>query len=204
MIRLFSDKKARQVLEEESDWIATVAERYNVPRAAIQAILFQEMTSSDALDPFADFVAWLGVFPKKDSSTGYAQIFGYVGLNAINFAVDRGLTTYEALGIDVDHRLDPSNRKDVRVVWKRLHHDPHANIEIATLNLLAAANETVGRTDFDTFTPEELKMVFTRYNADVKHITAYGEKTYGYYEKFLAGDGELPTAKTSRYNSLMK
>ena len=203
MIRLFSDKKARAVLERESDWIATVSQRYNVPKAAIKAMLLQEMTMSDALDPFADFVAWLGFLPKKDSSTGYAQIFGYVGLNAVNYAVDHGLATYESLGIDVDHRLDPDNRKDVRLIWKKLHHDPHANIEIATLNLLAAADEMVGNTDFDSFTPDELKLVFTRYNANVKHITAYGEKAYRYYEMFQSGQ-ELPPAETSRYNSLMK
>ena len=203
MIRLFSDKKARAVLERESDWIATVSQRYNVPTAAIKAMLLQEMTMSDALDPFADFVAWLGFLPKRDSSTGYAQIFGYVGLNAVNYAVDRGLATYESLGIDVDHRLDPDNRKDVRLVWKKLHHDPHANIEIATLNLLAAADEMVGNTDFDSFTPDELKLVFTRYNANVKHITAYDEKAYRYYEMFQSGQ-ELPSTQTSRYNSLMK
>lgn len=203
MIRLFSDKKARELIEREGDWIATVSERYGVPCAVIQAMLFQEMTMSDALDPFADFVAWLGVFPKKDSSTGFAQIFGYVGLNAVNFAIDRGLATYESLDFDVDHRLDPDNRKDVRMMWKKLHHDPKANIEIATLNLLAAADEVVGRIDFDSFTPDELKLVFSRYNANVRHITAYGEKAYRHYEAFQSGL-EPPTAKTSRYNSLMK
>lgn len=203
MIKLFSDKRARRVLEREGDWIATVSNRYNVPRAVIEAMLYQEMTMSNALDPLADLVARLGFLPKKDSSTGYAQIFGYVGVNAINFAVDRGLATYESLGIDADHRLDPDNRKDVRLVWKKLHHDPHANIEIATLNLLAAADEMTGSTDFASFTPDELKLVFTRYNANVKHVTAYGEKAYRYYQMFQS-ESELSPAKASRYNPIMK
>ena len=70
-------------------------------------------------------------------------------------------------------------------MWRLLHHDAHANIEIATLNLLAAADEMVGRLDFETFSPEELKLVFTRYNADVKDITPYGERAYEYYLAFL-------------------
>ena len=202
MMRLFSDKKALEVIEREGDWIATVSKRYGVPEATIKAMLFQEMTMSDALDPVADFVAWLGFLPKKDSSTGYAQIFGYVGVNAINFAVDLGLATYESLGIDADHRLDPKNHKDVRTVWKKLHHEPHANIEIATLNLLAAADEVVGRIDFDSFSPEEMQLVFSRYNANVRHVTAYGEKAYKFYEAFRDGDG--PTVNANRYRSLMK
>ena len=151
----------------------------------MKAIFFQEMTLMDALDPVADFVAFVGVFPKKDSSTGIAQIFGYVGLNAANFAVDRGLATYESLGISSKRRLDPGNRADVRLVWRLLHHDMHANIELATLNLLVAADEMVGRIDFDSFSPEELKLVLTRYNADVDYITPYGEQAYEYHLRFL-------------------
>ena len=74
----------------------------------------------DHMDVAADLAVRLGIFPKKDSSTGYAQIFGYVGMNAANFAVDQGLSTYESLGIETDHRLDPANEDDVRLVWKLL------------------------------------------------------------------------------------
>ena len=185
--KLISPKRAHRILEKHADWIETVSARYGVPSAAMKAVFFQEMTLMDVMDPIADFVAFTGVFPKKDSSTGIAQIFGYVGLNAANFAVDRGLATYESLGISAKRRLDPSNRADVRYMWRLLHHDAHANIEIATLNLLAAADEMVGRLDFETFSPEELKLVFTRYNADVKYITPYGERAYEYYLAFLKG-----------------
>ena len=32
-----------------------------------------------------------------NSSSGYAQIFAFVAINAVNFAVERGLTTYATL-----------------------------------------------------------------------------------------------------------
>lgn len=184
MIRIISNKKALKILDKHDAWITTVAQRYHIPAAAIKAMLYQEMTMIDAFDPVADFAAWLGIAGKKDSSTGYAQIFGYVGLNAINFAVDRRLATYQSLGIFCNHRLDPCNQKDVRLVWKKLHKDAQANIEIATLNLLSAAEEMTGRLDFDSFTPEEWKLVFTRYNANTHTITRYGEQAYQLFVRF--------------------
>ena len=182
MVRLISPARARRILDRYAGWIDAVSARYGVPSRLIRAILFQEMTTIDLMDPLADLAVLVGVSGKKDSSTGYAQIFGYVGLNAVNFAVDRGLATYESLGVRSDHRLNPDDPADVRAVWKLLRRDPRANIEIATLNLLMAAQDMIGRLDFDSFTDDELKLVMTRYNADVKHITPYGEQVFAYYE----------------------
>ena len=193
MLRLFSDAKARDAIEIQNAWIATVSERYGVPVAVIKAILFSEMTQIDALDPLADLAVRTGLAGKKDSSTGYAQIFGYVGLNAVNYAVDCGLTTYESLGVETDHRLDPSDDADVRLMWNLLHGNKKANIEVATLNLLVAADEMVGRRDITDFTPDELKLVFTRYNANVRNVTPYGERTYRYYEAYR--DGVAPVSE---------
>ena len=184
MAQLISQQKAAKILEKYDGHIRSVAERYGVPEAVIKAILFQEMTMVDAMDPLADIAVLLGPRFKRDSSTGYAQIFGYVGVNAINFAVDRGLATYESLGIASDHRLDPSNQHDVRKVWLKLYRDRKANIEIATLNILAAADEMTGRIDFTSFSDDELKLVLTRYNADVKHVTPYGEQAFELYKAF--------------------
>ena len=184
MLKLMSAKKAERVIGRYESWISAVSGRYLVPAAAIKAILFQEMTMIDAFDLVADLA--VRVFPRwrKDSSTGYAQVFGYVGLNAVNFAVERGLATYGSLGFDANRVLDPADAGDVRAVWLKLHSSPMANIEIATLNLLVAADEMVGRLDFDTFTDEELKLVFTRYNANTKRITPYGEQVFGHYVRY--------------------
>ena len=182
-----SSKKVERIIARFDEWIDTVSSRYGVPAAAIKAILYQEMTMMDASDLAADFV--VRFFPrfKDDSSTGYAQIFGRVGLEAVNFAVDRGLASYESLRLDVGHRLDPDNPADVRMIWLELHRDQKANIEAATLNLLMAANEMAGRTDFASFDDAELKLVFTRYNADVKRVTPYGERAFEHFKRYSAG-----------------
>lgn len=142
----------------------------------------------DVFDPVADIIVASNLFSKKDSSTGIGQIFGYVGLNAANFALDNGLATYESLGIRSDHRLDPQNAKDVRLVWKKLRRNRRANIELATLNLASIAYEVTGRagpdTAWDAFTEDELKLILTRYNADVHYTTRYGEQAYNLYRAF--------------------
>jgi len=58
--------------------------------------------------------------------------------------------------------------------------------ENATLNLLVAADEVVGHTDFGSFSDDEIKLVLTRYNANVRHITAYGEEAFEHYKRFIA------------------
>lgn len=181
-----------RVIAKHAEWIASVSERYQIPDALIKAILYQEITQMDLGDPLADLATRIGLFGRTDSSTGYAQIFGYVGLAAINFAVDHNLATYESLGVACDHRLDASNKDDVRLIWRKLHSDPQANIEIAALNLLAAADEVIGHFDLSNMSDDELKLVMTRYNANVRFVTDYGEQVFRHYEAFR--DGRTPLA----------
>lgn len=187
MLKLISPRRAEKILKAQGAWIDTVAARCGVPAAMIRAILYQEMVEIDLMDVLADLAVWSNLTAKKDSSTGYAQIFGRVGLNAVNFAVDRGLTDYAALGIGSDHWLDSTNRADVRLMWKLLHSNKRANIEIAALNLLCAAEEMTGRTDFAGFSEQELKLVLTRYNANVRSVTPYGERAYAHYLRYGGG-----------------
>ena len=196
MIKLISKKHADKILEQYDGWIREVSEKYSIPAAIIQAVLFKEMTEIDILDPAADLAAELGVMGKHDSSIGYAQIFGAVGIKAANFAVAHGMASYRSLGIISDHVLDPEKVKDVRQMWHLLHSNMRANIEMASLNLVAAAEEMTGHTDFAGMTDEEIKLTLTRYNADVKHITKYGEEVFELYKTYKSknsktGDGSL-------------
>ena len=182
---LYSREYIDRVIVQNRDWIHSVAARYRMPSAAILAVLRLEMERIDAFDLAADFVVSSQIFSKKDSSTGPMQIFGRTGVHAINFAVAGGLTSYSALGFHVNHRLDEHNIADVHLVWKRMHQDVHANIEIAALNLLCCAHEMTGRLDFDSFSASDLKLIFTRYNQDTRSITSYGETAYRYYLFYL-------------------
>ena len=187
MMKLISPDKAEGIIEKSDAWIGEVSDRYQVPAALIKAILYQEMTAMDLLDPVADIAVQIAPRYSRDSSTGYAQIFGHVGLAAINFAVDRGLATYDSLGIASDHRLSRDSRRDVHKVWLKLHSDPKFNIEVAALNLAMAAEEMTGHADFSCHSDDELKLVLTRYNADTKRITPYGEQAFQHYLRYGGG-----------------
>ncbi len=198
MIKLYSEKKTERILAAYADWIETVCERYAVPSAMVKAVLRKEIAEIDLLDPVADLLVrlyWLrrrlfgrgvaakrrGILGKRDSSTGYAQIFAYVAVNAANYALDRGLDDAAGLGLPEDRRPDGANENDLRAMWLRLKRDRKFNIQMGALNLISAAEEMNGHTDFARCTPEELQRAFTRYNAGTDRVTAYGKEVYGYY-----------------------
>ena len=178
MFNLYTPRRAEKIIRKYDAQIRTIGRKYNIPPSAIKAILYQELIRIDLMDVLTDLAVWTGLFGKKDSSTGYAQIFGWVALNAANFALDHDLADYASLGLDVSHRLSPEDSRDVRMVWKKIFRDPFANIEFCVLNLLCAAEEMTGHTDFAAFSEEELKLVLTRYNADIRQVTKYGEAAY--------------------------
>ena len=212
MLKLYPPKTASSILRRYDDWITQVSRRFGVPKACLQAILYQELTKIDLLDPLADLVVrlyWLrwrlrrrlyrvgltasptlpprkGLAGKKDSSTGYGQIFSYVAIRALCFALDRGLLSMPIPELALDHRPAPENDGDRRRVWLLLHRDPKVNILCTALNLLAAAEEMTGRTDLAALSAGELKLVFTRYNANLRQITAYGEAVYRHYLRYQA------------------
>ena len=207
MFRLYSSRSAERILQKYAEDIRRISARYGLPGPFIRAFLYQEITHIDLADLLVDLTVrlnWL-LYPlrersrgdstgtmnrgrtligKLDSSTGYAQIFAFVGIDAVNFAAERGLTTYEALGIPGDHVLDPDRPADRRWMWRRLNRDRTFNLEVASLNLISAAEEVTGRIDFAGYSEEEIKRVFTRYNGTAKQISPYGEETYRHYLRY--------------------
>ena len=198
MLKLYSKKKVKRLLAGYADRIEQVSARSGVPAACIRAVLSQEMGDIDLMDPVADLSVrfyWLrwrlrggrtprllrGALGKKDSSTGYGQIFAYVAIRALNFAASRGLPAYDWLGLSEERPLRPDRDEDLQWMWYRLHRDQEANILLSALNLLSAAEEMTGRRDFKSFSPEQLQLTFTRYNANVRQVTAYGKKVFALY-----------------------
>lgn len=70
------------------------------------------------------------------------------------------IAQYGTLGICTDHRLSGENNEDLCAMWHRLLKDRAFNIELATLNLIAAAAEMNEHTDFARYTEEEIKRTF--------------------------------------------
>ena len=205
MLRLYGSRASERIIRRCGSTIRRLEERYPLPAPVLQAILYQELTQIDVFDILADCLVqlnWLrlsllgrldaplparrGLLTKLDSSTGYAQIFAFVAIDAANFALDRSLATPEALGFPPGQRPDKARGRDLLRMWQRLQRDRDCNLEFAALNLLSAAEERTGRIDFSSYTPEELKLIFTRYNGKNRAISPYGEAVYRHYLRYRA------------------
>ena len=199
MIHLYSEAQALQMLERCDSDIVRICAECGLPPACLKAVLMMELTRMDILDLLADTVVavnWLGApllrcapdsgnpLQKFDSSTGYGQIFSRVAIEAIRFAREHGISC--AALLDLKPELSPDNQDDLRLVWHRLNRDQLFNLSCSALNLLHCAWQMTGRLDFGSYSPQELKLVFTRYNADVKQVTRYGEAAWAWYLRFSA------------------
>ena len=209
MIRLYSKGRVGKILRQSEEQIRFLESRYALPGAALRAVLYKELLAADILDPLADAAVslyWLrfsrrkkhkkplpaaggGLWRKRDSSTGYAQVFGQTAIQSILFALEKGLDTPSSLGLP----RPPDPEGDLPLVWKRLRRDRAFNLRMAALTLLSAAWELTGTMDFSRFSPEEMQLVFTRYNASAHRVTPYGREVYQYYLRF-AGDKTGPEA----------
>lgn len=191
MIKRYSSAAVRKIIRRYLPDIKAAESAYGVPAPCIQAVLFQELTAMDWLDPLADLAVacywrfqpiWdhLGIPAKRDSSTGYGQIFAATAIQAINYAYEKGMRELPIVA--------PLNMQaSMRNVWRKLHGDMQFNIHCIALCLLHAADEMAGSTDFSAFSPEELQLIFTRYNANTHRITPYGKETYKHYQTFQGG-----------------
>lgn len=197
MLNLYSEENALRVLEKNAAQIESICRECALPQAYLKSVLMMELTRMDVLDPVADAVVavnWLGSpllrpasetrspLQKLDSSTGPGQIYSRVAIQAIRFTRSRGIST--AAVRDLRPELSADDPDDLRLVWKRLRHDTVFNLSCAALNLIHCAWQMTGRIDFEGYTPQETKLIFTRYNADVKHVTVYGEAAYAWYLRF--------------------
>ena len=188
MLRLYTLKRTAEIVAAMDPLIVRVSGEYGVPAACMRAVLFRGIREIDLMDAAADTAVRLGLFGRTDSSTGYAQIFSRTAIRALRFAEERGIETAESLGFSSLPSTDAA--EDVRRMWLRLNRDRTFNLRMGTLNLLAAADEAAGETDFSRMTAEDLKRVFSRYNSSSCAVSSYGEEVYGLYLRF--GGEPLP------------
>lgn len=195
MIRRYSNRRVRRILDDNSALIESICASCRLPPACLRAILLMELPEISLSDTLADLLVSLnwqrysrfGNFVldrhtrnplhKFDSSTGYGQIFAQVAIEAILFAESEGIPVL--LGIPGE--LFPFNPDDLKRVWSRLHRDRVFNLSCAALNLIHAAFQMTGRIDFEGCSEEEKKLIFSRYNGNVRKITPYGERAYQRY-----------------------
>lgn len=195
MLKLYSLEKAKKMIREHDVLIRNICASYNLPAACLKAILLMEIPQIDLADVAADAAVrlnWLryslgaryaperhtrNPLKKYDSSTGFGQIFSQVAIDAILFAEGQGIPVYTG----TPKELYPFRPDDLKQVWTRLNRDEVFNLSCSALNLLHAAFQMTGSTDLKTAGEEELKLTFSRYNGNVRKVSAYGEKAYSYY-----------------------
>ena len=194
MIRLYSDRRARGIIARCLPQIIAAERDFGVPRACMQAILYRELTAMDWLDPLADLCValywrlqplWdrLRLPAKRDSSTGYGQVFAASAIRAINYAAEKGIADSRKLCVPIP--LDEKDPQQIKLIWRRLRRDREFNIRASCLCLLLAAEEVNGSTNFPAFTPQEMQLAFTRYNARTQTVTQYGRDAYRYYTAYF-------------------
>ena len=110
---------------------------------------------------------------KTDSSTGLGQIFAQVAIKAYNEAID-----YQYIS---GNKIDGDDWKACKNVWYSLKNNNEYNIQMTALNILSCVNEFNYGHNYSSYTPEQCKQVFTRYNANQHTINDYGEECYQYY-----------------------
>ena len=185
-------RKAERIIADNRTLIEDLCAFYHVPSAYLKSILLMEIPEINFFDVLADAVVsfnWLryslgssitldrhtrNPLKKFDSSTGYAQIFSQVAIEAILFAKSEGIP----LNLGLSGELFPFRPEDLERVWKRLRYDRVFNLSCAVLNIIHAAFQMTGKVDFENYGEEEIKMILSRYNGNARKISEYGEKAY--------------------------
>ena len=178
-----------------------LSNRYNMPKAILQTILFRELWCVGADDDLADgyvlayysyqqqledwsaLPLWqqaLTPAPEapipyiSDSSTGLGQIFAKTGINANNYAISAGYIT--------GRTYDITDWKDVNEMWQKLFYDNSFNLKMMSLVILHAIVEKNLPSNTFNYTSDQYKKLFTRYNASLSiDINDYGRECYQYF-----------------------
>ena len=198
MLSFYSKSRARQMVADYSALIENICAPYQFPSAYLKAILLMEVPEINFLDIVADAIVrlnWLrysffhtfilerhtrNPLKKFDCSTGFAQIFAQVAIEAILFAESEQMPLF----LGISGKLSPFSPEDLKRVWIRLNKDRVFNFSCAVLNIIHAAYQMTGRVDFESYSEEEKKMIFSRYNGNVQRISRYGETAYQYYLEY--------------------
>ena len=203
LIYIHSTAECIDIVLEHDDVITEIANAYNINKAFIQTILFRELWCLNQADILGDnlvesYFSWKDacefwenqndiykatvdyptppIIQKEDSSVGLGQIFARVAIKAYNEAIDRGTIS--------GTKKDKDNWKDCKEVWFNLRDDNEYNIRMSSLNILSCVDEFGFDNNYLSYTPDQCKLVFTRYNANQHTINDYAEACYTYYQIF--------------------
>lgn len=215
----YSTDEAIDIILKYDSIITSASEKYDVPKAIIQAALLREIRWIDVTDELADgFVIetkayydrldnymsmpfWRKLIvgaPKvpihlaDDSSTGLGQIFAKTAIETINWYNDK-YKIYDS--------IDISDRNEYYDVWNKLRTDDAYNIEISALIHLKSADDM--GINIKSLSEKDIKTLFGRYNASLEamlefnnnpnpnsKIAIHENQVYEYYKLFSKYNAE--------------
>jgi hypothetical protein len=144
--------------------------------------MIREQRFVDFRDTAADVLTSIGL--REQSSTGLMQVTTKTAIDAINFSVEKGYTTYGDLGISSDKPLTYTDSKDRSSIWNLLKSDPEFNIEIAAQIVRMNADKEVKKDNIEDYSEADLIKLLALYNGRGDAAREYGEECYGWYQDF--------------------
>lgn len=188
---LSSPEQAAAFIIKYDAEITRVCKKYNIRKALLQSVFQREYAFIGGDDIAADEIVLAyhrrrpeselkpeTTFSKSDSSTGCCQIFARVAIDAMNYAMDKGIysgTRYNKKSLD-----------DVFTVWNKLQSNEFS-IEMCGLVLLYGASTVgipVSTSNNFNYNPEQIKKNLARYNGSGEDAIRYGNEAYELYKIF--------------------
>ena len=191
-----SSEDALDIILSYDDIITKYSNRFDIPKALLQTVIFREQRFVWFADDVADSIViqsyfydkalddWQALSPaqqlvtplpeipigyRHDCSTGLAQIFGATAIKAINYAVLQGIITDE-------RSYNAENLEDLKTIWYKLKDDDDFNVKCAALTLIFEARSTLGYSeDYQNYNMDQIAMIFTKYNSISDLPNDYGK-----------------------------
>ncbi|WP_308312483.1 hypothetical protein [Streptomyces sp. ISL-11] len=130
--RIFTHTQCFETILAEDSPVTSLSNRFNMRKALIQTSTYWEMRHYDIIDQAVDAAVVYyhtgvggGVIPKRDSSTGIAQISGDVGIRAWNHCINKG---YVSGAI-----LDPAKDSDIWAMWQKVNKNHAFSVQTVSL-----------------------------------------------------------------------
>jgi peptidoglycan hydrolase-like protein with peptidoglycan-binding domain len=197
--RIFSHTQCFETVLANDDVVTAQSNRYNMRKALIQTSAYWEMRHYDIVDQAVDAAVVYyhtgvggGMTPKRDSSTGIAQISGEVGIRAWNHCITKGYVSGTI--------LDPAKDADIWTMWQKVNKDnAYALQTVSLIHLWDAegkpggqnppAGETTLRSMRLDYTESEIFQVLRRYQGWGQEAEEHATKRMALYQIFEKYNG---------------
>lgn len=197
--RIFTHTQCFETILANDDVVTAQSNRYNMRKALIQTSAYWEMRHYDLVDQAVDAAVVYyhtgvggGATPKRDSSTGIAQISGEVGIRAWNHCINKGYVSGTILA--------PASDDDIWTMWQKVNKDNAFSLQTVSLIHLWDAEgkeggsnppggETVLRSMRLGYTEAEIFQVLRRYQGWGDEAEEHATKRMGLYQIFEKYNG---------------